>query len=370
MNNLSEFQKGFVDALIKYDVPRYRIEELLNSGYIYYCENGKPRLLDRYYDISASLDMDTIKRDVCPQKELQTFKVCSLKDAQAIINRQLLSLSRDLKNRIVFRGENTAYYLASRAFPNPHIRVRNGREPSLIPSYWRQFASNNYTVAEDPPDLLKSLYAYPLIYEGIDIDQAFKSFIEENKIISMSDLEEISNVAAKTIYDRYTKNMIFGKDSLLLAQHYGLKTANLDVTYDLKVALFFALYKFERNFHGKATYVRNPNSNSVVYCLLLPDSESSKRGMITQIDMYDHIPALRPIVQKCALIHHNFLEINKSAAHILFALDMSPDFDFSEIPLPAELFPPPSKDEFYKHILKLKKDISGGWDDIVEYDFG
>lgn len=55
----------------------------------------------------------------------------------------------------------------------------------------------------------------------------------------MSDFEHIDDPLAQEIHHRYSLNKVYRNDDILLSQHYGIKTPCLDVTFDLKTALFF-----------------------------------------------------------------------------------------------------------------------------------
>lgn len=366
-----EYQKELYETLAELGVAQSRIVDLLNSGY--FCipnKDGAIQICDRYYDISVALGIEAVKQNIPPQKELHSFSVRSLEDACAVVEKQLVQINPSLKDRIVFRGENTVHFLKKRAFPNPLVCAKNGLELSLIPSYWRQYTSNNYNIADEMHDYLgKRPGIDSLIYARINLEDGIH-IIRNHEVHSMSDFENIDDPLAQEIYHRFSENKVYGSDDILLSQHYGIKTPCLDVTFDLKTALFFSLYKFVKLDNGKATYVKNANKNAMVFCLLFTDPCLSTQDMITKIDMFDHIPPIRPLVQKCALVDHDFLSINKSAAHIMFALKISPEFEFAGIPLPQDIFPCVSEDKFYKYVLEMKTNYPEYWGDIIEYDFG
>lgn len=371
MLKFSEYQNGLYETLVELGVAQSRIEDLLNSGY--FCISNKDGIIqicDRYYDISVALGIEGAKQNITPQQELRSFTVHSLADACAVVEKQLAHINPSLKDRIVFRGENTVHFLKKRAFPNPLVCAKDGLELSLIPSYWRQYSSNNYSTAEEMHDYLgKRPSIDSIIYTGIYLEDVIP-IIKRYEVHSMSDFEQIDDPLAQEIYHRYSLNKVYRNDDILLSQHYGIKTPCLDVTFDLKTALFFSLYKFTKLDNGKATYVKNSNKNAMVFCLLFTDPCLSTQNMITEIGMFDHIPPIRPLIQKCALVDHDFLSINKSAAHIIFALELSPGFEFTGIPLPQDLFPCESEDKFYKYVLEMKRNYPEFWGDIIEYDFG
>ncbi len=350
------------------------IQNIIDGGY-YVVEAAGLRLLDRYYgEYSCSIPIDAVSNDgfhidTYPNREIPIVDVASVTEAQEYIDSKYSEMSPEIKERIVFRGQNTSYY-TQRIYVNPWVRLRNGKEPSLVPSYWRKNAKS--LIIDEPVNLLKSVYADSLIYDGIDTIGLVKQNYEKYGIYTISELADYNDPISKEYYRRWMINKTMAPDLALLAQHYGLATTCLDVTFDLHVAFFFAAYQYRMLENGKATYSYNPNDESVVYCLLYTDSSlKASRDMVEKISSFDHLTPVRPIEQHCALVHHHALDINGSAGHILMGFRMKDNFDVSDIPEPEKLFPPPSKDLFYARLLDMKYNSSciELWQDVVEYDF-
>jgi len=370
-----ESQHTLGKILQKRNVCPETIQSIIDDGYyMLECENSF--ILDRYCGgFNRSIPIDAISDDgfhfeIFRNKEIPIVDVSSVAEAQEYLDRKYTKMNPQIRDRIVYRGQNTSYYL-QRKHTNPWIHLRNGKEPSLIPSYWRQKTTDT-PIMEEPVNILRTCYADPLIYYGIDVANLSRQNYQKYGPHDISDLADFEDPSSREYYRRWVTNKIALTDITLLAQHYGFPTPCLDVTFDLKVAFFFASHKFQKLDNNKATYRLKPNEDSIVYCLLYTDPAlKPSRDMVTEISCFDHLTPKRPLVQSCALVYHNALDINGSAAYILMGFRIKKNFDTSNLPEPAKLFPSPSEDPFYERLLDMKHNSAYKkiWEDVVEYEF-
>lgn len=352
------------------------IESLINDGY-YLSELHSPHnIMDRYdgnYDHFIPLDDvsdDGIHLEIYSDREIPIINVDSVGQAQEYLNNKYSRVNPEVKERFVYRGQNTSYYI-QRKHTNPWFRLRNGKEPSLIPSYWRM-APTVTSVLDEPMNIFRTALADPIIYHGIDIEALYRQNLQKYGLHTISDLAFFDDPISQEYHRRWMLNKIYAPDIGLLAQHYGFPTTCLDVTFDLRVAFFFAAYKFQTLPNRKATYRYNLNNDAIVYCFLYSDPLLlPSKNMVTNICSFDHLKPQRPLTQHCALVNHNALDINGSAANILVGFKMNENFDSSELPKPEELFPAPSQDPFYERLLDMKYNSASKewWQDVVDYDF-
>ncbi|MGR5972894.1 FRG domain-containing protein [Bacillus cereus] len=54
-----------------------------------------------------------------------------------------------------------------------------------------------------------------------------------------SNLEDFPDSESQEFASRYNQKLSIGNEQALIEQHYGFPTVGLDVTFDLKTALFF-----------------------------------------------------------------------------------------------------------------------------------
>ncbi len=201
-----------------------------------------------------------------------------------------------------------------------------------------------------------------------------KENFEKYGIHTNSDLEDFNDEESNEYYKRWKDIIVspYYKQTLTaLEQHYGLQTLGLDVTFDLGVAFFFATNQFVKKSNGKATFVpKDDFKESVVYCFRFSSPAVYKTNwLIDKIDIFSHIPPIRPLRQTCALPFFHFTEINAAAANISIKIALDKNFDMTGIPEARNLFPDSDEDLFYKELLRMKKKSPEFFADIVEYEF-
>ena len=203
-----------------------------------------------------------------------------------------------------------------------------------------------------------------------------------DKIISI-----IKSIEIKNLYRQFRFSQMFENDTLYLgafAQHYGLKTICIDITSDIKVALFFACCTFdketnqwrplnENDFTDKYSrrWLKDLNGDSrfaVIYKTpadIVKMSNSLKDGPYKNVYPIGYQPFLRSESQKGFLLETDEfynLYLDRSFQKYKFRLNESfCKWIFEEMQGGKKLFP----DEIILHIEDLLNDIS----ELKEYNY-
>ncbi len=298
------------------------------------------------------------------------FTVRSLRDATEQLAGNITDRHAD---RLCLRGQNGEYSFR-RSIPNPRMKDATGAEPSVMPSFWRKFSGKweerfNQRYLQlfqrvPNPDLL--------IYHGIP---NWERLAEINTAKygehDMSDLEDFPDWASQEYYRRFINFKVEGThrdDIPLVEQHYGVPTPSLDVTSDLAVALFFASHRFRQDGHGRA-YFEPYSSNDaprVIYVFCISGFRATMEGL-HDLPTFQHAPPLRPTRQKCGLVYFGERAINACLTDCHCVMELSPDFDGSDLPDAQELFPGRDEDPFYNLMLELRDRYPDMMTEFVEY---
>jgi hypothetical protein len=90
--------------------------------------------------------------------------------------------------------------------------------------------------------------------------------------------------------------------------------------------------------------------------------------MVKKLDLFQHLPPLRPRRQKCALVGFQYNEIAAAALDLDAVLFLAEDFSVEGLPKAKHLFPI-KRDKFYMALLEEKKRYPQTWAKIVDYQF-
>lgn len=249
--------------------------------------------------------------------------------------------SREPHLKILFRGQ-TQEFTVPRG-PEERLNLFGDAqclEPSLVPS-----AVRNGMALEEISPLWNCL---------------LQSYLDSN----LSIIKKSKRKYIKDEYKAFKTSPNFPVFSLSLAQHYGLPSYGLDVTTNLRTALFFATHKFEKYDNGSWRYrnvLRELKAPPVIYILAPADrfhlnySDFKPKG----------VNFLRPDKQDARFIQNGWgLSQNKNARSIWMAIYLKQDGDFSDIPTPKDLFP--QDDPFYNHV---RRNMSGISKEIIDKYF-
>lgn len=189
----------------------------------------------------------------------------------------------------------------------------------------------------------------------------------------MSDLENFPDPESREYYRRYIKFKVelgHNVDMPLVEQHYGIKTNGLDVTFDIGVALFFAVNQAKRDSHDRVVFERASSDlpTGVVYMFVFRDPPlSTTQDMVEQVLTFKHLHPEWPIRQRCGLPFFHAWCINEAICDCQGILEIAPDFDDAGLPTAAELFPGPDQDPFYRVALDFRRRNPDRYGDFVEY---
>ncbi|MNC33519.1 hypothetical protein D3C75_819140 [compost metagenome] len=252
-------------------------------------------------------------------------------------------------------------------------------ERLILPGQWRPYFYEGVNPNSRPMDTGISplspqhFLADELYYYGIDVADLKRKNIERYGFNhGPGDVEDFPDPESQEYAKRYHLKHKYEGEVPLIEQHYGYPTVGLDVTFDIKTAIFFATHKFTLNKETlKATYRPiEGKSEGVLYLFRFSNPNLKKSDhLINTVHAFPHLPAIRPIKQSCALPFFLSTYVNEAAANIIGIFKIQDNFDFADSLKPDELFPDPEEDPFYKALLELKRKHPEQFEDIAEYDF-
>ncbi len=150
--------------------------------------------------------------------------------------------------------------------------------------------------------------------------------------------------------------------SMAMLQHYGAPSGTLDVSFDRRVAFWFACHSYVRN-NGRASYKLNTD-RGVVYVMDIPDGHLIDiRGGDT-ID-FDDRPVTIPLAgmrgwrQDGGLVFGSTMDDSDLTRYVVKKINIAPGaFDQNDDRLKLltqqRLFPSPDEDDFYRELLRAK----------------
>ncbi|MCB9056736.1 MAG: FRG domain-containing protein [Chitinophagales bacterium] len=275
-----------------------------------------------------------------------------------------------------YRGQTNEYF-TKRLIPNPSLKNKEGQERLIIPGIYRKYSEDFQAriMDERPQEIFNTYLADDLIYYGMESplilqERNYKKY----GIHTISDLGDFPEPENQEFYKRWIQIKVQGNaypDIAIISQHYGFHTYGLDITFDPKVAAFFASHKFVLKSNGKADYypVEKGKHTGVIYCFYFRAPQITRtKDIIQSIPAFDYIKPVRPIKQSCALPFFLPDRLNEANQFIFHIFKLHPDFDNSDLPSKNYLFPNMNEDKFYKAVIDVKKN-NDVWSDFVEYDF-
>lgn len=366
-NKFISSQKKLARKLANVGVPKTDIKRILDSGYYFLSEvaNGEGAYVgDSFYGSKFHIGFIPFSRFVqsiyssssYPHARINKYNVKSINEIFDILadNRWYAG------NRMSFRGQ-TQEYFTKRQFPNPFEALPDGRERLILPGYWRKYNTdwNKRFNAPDYHSIFKSIYGDFITYYGLPSPNIIAEYnIKKYGIHSMSDMEDFDEDFNKEYFKRWQNIKVAPCGDLpIVEQHYGFDTPFLDVTFDIKISLFFATHRYiERD--GLAYYEPIPRGEhkGLVYAFVFHDpSVVATRDRVDTLPAFNHIHPTRPVRQKCALRLFDQYSINEAATDIDTIFYLDKDFDMDGIATFEELFPSPIEDKFYEVLIEVKK---------------
>ncbi len=372
----SKNQEALASKLRNDKIEDLTIHQILDSGFFLWGDT----VHDGYYgptgQMPYNLFLSILKGSSVHEafvKKPPIYQVNSYADAKEILE---LPIYKRIADDICFRGQ-TQHFSSHRPFSHPFFSDKKGHETLLLPGFWRDFLIEGDHVSNKRPiDKPTSFLENPFIsdrlhFYGIDVPELRKRNLERYGPHLASNLEDFPDSESQEFASRYNQKLSIGNEQALIEQHYGFPTVGLDVTFDLKTALFFATHNYTQKDDGKSTYTRITNENKgVIYLLRFKSPKLMKtRDLISSINVFKHMPPVRPIKQSCALPFFLSHYVNEAAANIIGILKIGEDFNSIGLYDPTDLFPSKEQDPFYKALLELKKVFPEKLKDIADYDF-
>ncbi|WP_430401638.1 hypothetical protein [Fluviicola sp.] len=326
------------------------IDKVINSGYIirhwmdFKTPEGYITVSDKMYgnkQFSSSFDIDKfidyIKGKNVFEKlpDFTSYTVRSLAEIQEILN--VYPRNRYIDNgQMSFRGQ-VKEYTFSRQIPNPLRSDKNGNELSILPGAFRD---------------------KPL---GID-ENPFRRDFNTVELF----LNELEPNNPNIFLDSS-----FAYDIMRVEQHYAKHTQGLDISFDIKTALFFATNKLKWNEDGTAYHskVEKGEHNGVIYCFVFRDPPVKKTEfLIREFDLFKTYKPTRILRQNCGLPLFSDYDRNIAICDIDCIIYLAKDFDYETGLTPSHMFPNEKEDLFYAKLIELKKKKSHQLlENIVEY---
>lgn len=338
-------------------------EALISSGYV---NIHGDMIIDRYYGGAlASSDLATRIRKDNFAEWYRMAKVGEpsrrpgfLTTAKSFddLKRQVHEIQESLGRKLLFRGQ-TAHHETTRLIKNPYLLIEGLGETSLIPSIWRDLLKNQ-------PQSFHHFYGFNLrqwseiIYSQFDIQEVDRRVDELRKrgewIYSAQDMED-SDDPLVSLFGRVRMDLMMGKDHNLadllntLLQHYGLVSPYLDLSSDLRVAMFFASHRFVPN-SGDTRYqfVGSNGSKSILYLFRHKQDEMAEYAH----DRVLHdLQPLRPKNQSCVVCRSGPYALNLAGLYLVGAIRIDFELPESERLSARELFPDAHEDSFLAALL-------------------
>lgn len=378
-----ERQKILFDKLIKEGFSKKITEDVIKSGYYMNDDNGN--VLDSFYapmwTFEGQFQFEHFSEMLEHKKVMYPFekKVSIIKSTDEILD----VLKNDphsnhcLENgSLSFRGQREEYF-TTRPVPNLTFADEYGKERLVIPNIYRKYKNDFQTrvMDERPLDLFGTLLADDLIYYGMENPQIISERnYKKYGPHTISDLQDFPEPENQEYYKRWSQIKVQGNyfpDIAIISQHYGYQTYGLDITFDPKVAAFFATHKFEEKENGKANYIQIPTGQhkGVIYCFYFRSPQITKtRDLIGSIPAFDYLMPQRPLRQNCALPFFLPDRFNEAVQFIWHIFKLDSDFNTNDLHTKEYLFPSKNDDKFYAAAMDVKQ-RNKVWSQFVEYDF-
>jgi hypothetical protein len=233
-----------------------------------------------------------------------------------------------------FRGQ-TREHRFKRKIPNPVRSDEHGFELSIMPGAYR---SGEYYSFRTPPVETKSITSY------------------------------LRELEPNTTFE--TTDGAFSSDMMRTEQHYAHQTRGLDLTFEVRTAVFFATHRFVRD-PTSMVYVETIPTGShtgVIYCFRFRDPPVQQtQYLIRGFDYFKTYPPERILRQKCGLPLVLDEERNIAITDIDCIIELTPDFSDDTGLTPEFMFPSAAEDLFYGKLLALKDNHPADLSHIDEY---
>ncbi|MNX78774.1 FRG domain protein [compost metagenome] len=340
------------------------VEALIASGYVNIHDD---MIIDRYYGGAlASSDFATrIRKDDFlewhrmakigePSRRSGFLTTANSFDE---LTRQVNNIQESVGKKLLFRGQIN-HYETARSIRNPYLLIEGLGETSLIPSIWRTLLHNqpqSFHVFNG----LSLLEWSKVIYSQFDIQEVDRRVDELRKrgewIYSAQDMED-SDDPLVSLFGRVRLDLMMGQNHNLadllntLLQHYGLVSPYLDLSSDLRVAMFFASHRFIPN--AGANHYQFVGSNGSKSILYLFKHKQDEMAEYAHDRVLHNLQPLRPKRQSCVVCRSGPYALNLAGLYLVGAIRIHFELPESERLQARELFPDEHEDNFLAALLR------------------
>ena len=274
-----------------------------------------------YYDHGAKTDLQIVDHLHVPYRLVPIFKANNLQEIIVAVE-QMKKYSPD--HTFLFRGQEKIYTIERSKEERDWLFgvFLPVKEPSFLPSYIRQKQDHDKVVSAWHN--VCSLLIAELMKSHKDLPSDFR------------------------------RTEMFHLLALGLAQHYGLPSVGLDLTDNIKVALWFAINKatYSNNEHVKAELLDiNEGGEPTIFVF-----RCRQRSIYRYSDLINGIGAHRPEAQNAYFNYCGWgVAKNQMALDLACAFRVDPSFE-NELPINYTdyLFPKEEDDEVLRIFLKIK----------------
>ncbi len=320
----------------------YRVESLPQSDR-YYIDTYYGLIYENWiqqygapYGVTAKFPSSFLNADATeflrtPFATIPYIKARDRKDLDKIVN---CVATHYPKLQLLFRGQTKLHELGRSDDTLTRLYGESVREPSLLSSSER----HGINIDEIAPTWSGFLRYSLDLWAAVKKDKKLHRYYNE-------------------LGNDYTYRFL----ALAIAQHYGLPSCGLDVTYELDVALFFALRTLERT-NLNYIYIDAPVSKAEQPVLYLFGVENISKYIHYNSSILRMEGNNRPDAQSACFLADGWgMARNKAACSLIATIELNPSGDYSPISDTKMLFPNEEFDALGKCIdsarINLRDDL-------------
>jgi hypothetical protein len=340
-------------------------EALIASGYV---NVRGDTIIDRYYGGAL------MSSDGCTRIDKRIFKewyegaktgkplfprpiALTIATSLSDLENQIRQIESNIGRRLVFRGQ-TVHHETSRAIKNPFFLVEGLGEVSLVPSIWRNLLKAKPGSFHDFSglDILEWSKVIYSQFDMNDIDRRVQERIDKGEwLYSAQDMED-SGDQVLSRFGQVCLDLSMGMNHNLadllstLLQHYGLVSPYLDLSSDLRVALFFSSHKFVPSSNASTyRYVGNNGGKSILYIFR---HDANEMAHYAHDRVLHSLEPLRPKRQSCVICRSSPFALNLAGLYLVAAVQLNFEIPVEERLSASDLFPDSSEDTFLAALLE------------------
>lgn len=295
---------------------RFFTDNILNGHALYGNTNNM-----NFYNSGAIVKNKVVEELRVPYRRIPIYECTELSEIESMFSEVQI---QNPDYRILLRGQNKLYTIQRSEKENYLLfGDESAKEPSFLPSFLRQ-----------------------------DYDELFLQSVWNN-IASML----LSKIASESqdLNDKllmFRQNPYFQTFSLAIAQHYGLPSVGLDLTDDLRVALWFALNTIDINGDGHANNkLVDDDDESIIFIFRCPQDTVFKYHNWNIENISENS---RPELQHAWFNHVGWgLSKNQMALHLVCGFKVSKEWNNRTFSSASEIFPNRETDYILDFFLKL-----------------